>query len=169
MSFGKKQPTQVEEQTKEHRGAPRERRLKAAKLVFHDNQSVVDCVLRDISATGARVRLNGVYDGPDEVILKISDGVTYPADVVWYRNNELGLHFHGEAKLDTMGTLTSVRSVLDQVKALPVDGFLRSLVTYHDFADDGVKSAREQLAAAYESMIGSLLRVLQDEEKKHRE
>ena len=58
MSIGKKEPTQVKSTADDHRDSRRERRFLGAKLVFNNDQSVIDCVLRDISATGARVRDN---------------------------------------------------------------------------------------------------------------
>ena len=172
MSIGNKKPTQVQEPTQvqdtsdEHRISQRQRQFKRAKLIFNNDQSVIDCVLRDISATGARVRLKGLFDGPKQIVLKVSDNLTYSADVMWNRNNELGLRFHGEAKLEMAGKLTAVQSVLDQAKALPVDGLLRSLSTYHDFAADDVKSAGEELTAAQERMIEALRVVLHSEKKK---
>lgn len=166
MSIGKRDTKQVQSTAEDHRDSRRERRLKAAQLVFNNDQSVIDCVLRDISATGARVRLKGVYDGPKQIVLKISDGTTYSVDVMWNRNNELGLKFRGEVKLEMAGQMTSVQSVLDEAKALPVVGLLRSLSTYHEFSDDDLKDVGEELSAVHERMIELLRAVLHKEEKK---
>ena len=62
----------------------------------NDNQTVVDCMLRDISVTGARVRLKSLFDGPKLVVLGVIGDFTRSADVMWYRNNELGLRFRDE-------------------------------------------------------------------------
>ena len=78
----------------------------------------------------------------------------------------LGLRFLGDVKLEMKGTLTSVQHVLDQAKALPIDGLLRTLSTYHDFGDNDVKYAGEDLTAAHERMIEVLRVVLHSEEKK---
>lgn len=169
MSIGMRAANEAPSAADEHRSSRRERRLKAAKLVFNNDQSVIDCVLRDLSATGARVRLNGIIDAPEQLVLKVSDGITYSADVMWYRNNELGLRFHGEVKLELVGKLTSVQSVLDEAKALPVVGLLRTLSNYHDFSDDDLKEAREELSSAHERIIELLRAVLHGEEKKVRE
>ena len=83
----------------ERRASQRVRRYKAAKLAFknkNDNQTVVDCMLRDISVTGARVRLKSLFDGPKLVILEVVADFTCSADVMWYRDNELGLRFRDE-------------------------------------------------------------------------
>lgn len=84
----------------ERRASPRVRRYKAAKLAFkdkNDNQTTVDCMLCDISASGARVRLKSLFDGPTQVVLEVIDDFKRSADVMWYQNNELGLRFHAEA------------------------------------------------------------------------
>ncbi len=83
----------------ERRASLRIRRYKAAKLAFknkNDNQTVVDCMLRDISATGARVRLKSLFDGPNQIVLEVIDDFALSADVMWYRDNELGLRFRDE-------------------------------------------------------------------------
>ena len=83
----------------ERRASPRIRRYKAAKLAFknkNDNQTVVDCLLHDISATGARVRLKRLFDGPQQIVLEVNGDFKRSADVMWYLNNELGLRFRGE-------------------------------------------------------------------------
>ena len=169
MSFGKRDPKQFLDPANNRRASPRRRQYKAAKLVFNDNQSVVDCVVRDISDTGARVRVGGWFDCPERLVMKVSDGVSYSAEVVWFQNHELGLRFHGKANLEMVEKLTSVQGVLDQARALTADGLLRSLATHHHFADDGVKSAADGLAAAHERMIETLRAVLHSEEKKYRE
>ena len=169
MSNGKKEPTRVQFTGEEHRDSRRERRLKAAKVIFNKGQTVVDCVLRDISATGARVRLKDTIDAPKQLVLRVSDGITYSADAMWYQKHDLGLRFHGEAKLELAGKLTSVQAVLDEAKALPVVGLMRTLSIYHDFSDSDLKKAEEELTAANERMIELLRAVLHREEKKPRE
>ncbi len=99
MLKGEKEPTQAQFTGEERRASPRVRRYKPARLVFNDkndNQTVVDCMLRDITARGARVRLKSLFDGPKQVVLEVIDEFTCSADVIWYRNNELGLRFQGE-------------------------------------------------------------------------
>ena len=96
MSIENKDPTQVQSTGEERRDSSRVRRYKPARLVFNDNQSVIDCMLRDISDSGARVRLKSLFDGPKKIVLEVINDFTCSADVMWYRNNELGLRFQGE-------------------------------------------------------------------------
>lgn len=169
MAIGKRDPKALQEQVENHRDNQRLRQYKAAKLIFNDDQSVIDCVLRDLSPTGARVRLGDLLvDCPQQLVLKISDGVTFSADVMWHRNNELGLQFHGEVNLEIAGKLTSLQGVLDQTKALPMDELLRTLDNHRAFDDDAVKDAGQEFAAAYQVLIESLRTVLHREEEKNR-
>jgi hypothetical protein len=39
----------------ERRASPRQRRLNGAKIVFNNNSSVIDCIVRDLSPHGARL------------------------------------------------------------------------------------------------------------------
>ena len=99
MSNEIKEPTEAQHTGEERRANPRVRRYKAAKLAFkdkNDNQTVVDCMLRDISAAGARVRLKRLFDGPKQVVLEVIGDFKRSADVMWYQNNELGLRFRDE-------------------------------------------------------------------------
>ena len=99
MSTQIKELIQTQHTGEERRASQRVRRYKPAKLAFknkNDNQTVVDCMLRDISVTGARVRLKSLFDGPKLVVLGVIGDFTRSADVMWYRNNELGLRFRDE-------------------------------------------------------------------------
>jgi hypothetical protein len=69
--------------------------------LFHpDGKPICECVMRDISATGARLQIDAPRDTPlddipSEFILTISkSGNVYRrCKLVWRRNNELGVHF----------------------------------------------------------------------------
>lgn len=81
------------------RVAPRSRILKGGKIVALNFGSVVDCSVRDMSATGARIRCNNQNDVPDEFLLLIqSDNWIRPAKAVWRRNDLVGVEFTGEAR-----------------------------------------------------------------------
>ena len=109
MSFGRLTPKQFEDPARDRRDSPRRPMFKSAKLIFNDNQSVVDCVLRDISVSGARVRVATWFNChkqvvlKEQVVLKISRGVSYSCDVVWSHDNQVGLRFHEQADLKSVG------------------------------------------------------------------
>ena len=82
----------------ESRTAKRLRVLKSAKLIFNNNQSVIDCGVRDLSATGAKLNCARSSDVPDEVrFMMIQDNTIRDARVMWRRGEQLGVHFTSDA------------------------------------------------------------------------
>jgi hypothetical protein len=71
--------------------------------LFHTNgKPICGCLMRDISDTGARLKLGDtpgskVGELPGEFILAISrsGNVFRRCKLVWRRNDELGVHFSG--------------------------------------------------------------------------
>lgn len=81
------------------RGAARNRVLKDGKILIPGNWSVVDCTVRDWSATGARIRVHHQMAVPNEFRLVLpSDSTIRDVRVVWRRNDDIGLLFTSEAK-----------------------------------------------------------------------
>ena len=56
---------------KEKRRGPRRRVLKGAIVAYNDRRSTISCSVRDISDTGARVRVDGSMSAPDTFLLVI--------------------------------------------------------------------------------------------------
>ena len=80
----------------DRRSAHRGRVLKAGKLRFHAGQAVIDCVIRDISALGARVKLSDTSFLPDRLeLLVVKDDELHPGRVLWRSQGECGLVFTG--------------------------------------------------------------------------
>lgn len=79
--------------TSERRGAVRLRRLKSAKIIFNDSASVIDCRIRDLSTTGARLDCESAFACPKEMILEDSDGNRVACEVVWTSETQLGVRF----------------------------------------------------------------------------
>ena len=75
------------------RGAPRHKTLKGGKIVLNNNQSVIDCIVRNQSATGARLKLATVIGIPEEFELQVMDSVPRGCRVVWRSAHELGVAF----------------------------------------------------------------------------
>ena len=83
----------------DRRRARRHRVLKAAKLGAPSAWAFVDGIVRDISATGARIECEYGYMMQDEFrLLIVSDKTIQPCRVVWRRINQLGVVFTGDAK-----------------------------------------------------------------------
>jgi hypothetical protein len=76
------------------RRAPRKRVLKGATIAFNDRASTMSCVVRDISDTGARLRLSKGQVAPARFDLFIElDGIEVPCAVAWRRGEEVGVVF----------------------------------------------------------------------------
>jgi hypothetical protein len=77
----------------ERRKHPRTRVLKGAKIVL-GSTSVVDCVVRDLTNAGARLRASNVVNLPKDVAITFDSGRTCRAGrVAWRKVEEAGLEF----------------------------------------------------------------------------
>jgi PilZ domain len=74
------------------RGAPRQRVLKSGTIEFHGG--AIDCVVRNISDTGAALDVASPVGIPAEFKLLVSgDGVQQHCRVVWRRDKRIGVRF----------------------------------------------------------------------------
>ena len=90
-------PIPMNEADENKRVARRSRVLKSAKLVHMKNWTLVDCTIKDISSTGAKLICGDQYSVADEFRFMIpSDNTIQPAKVVWRKDNMLGIEFTGE-------------------------------------------------------------------------
>ena len=100
-------PPAPAENAEEHRVAQRDRVLKAAKIVLED-WGTVDCQVRDISATGAKIRVESTASVPHKFrLLIIVDNTIRPVQVAWKRHNTLGVTFLSEATKAPIRKLTN--------------------------------------------------------------
>ncbi len=80
------------------RSDQRQRVLKSGRIVLGDLHSI-DCTLRDVSATGAKLIVKKPDDVPDIFRLLISaDSTIRPVKVMWRKPDSVGVQFTGEAK-----------------------------------------------------------------------
>ena len=79
------------------RKAVRSRVLKGAKIVSMDKWSVVDCTIRDLSTTGARIICGDQAAVANEFRFMIpSENTICTAKVIWRREDMLGIVFTSE-------------------------------------------------------------------------
>ncbi|ODN71886.1 hypothetical protein A6302_00818 [Methylobrevis pamukkalensis] len=82
----------------ERRNDQRRRTIRAGKIVYGSYRYVLDCMVREISPTGARLRVEGAEEVPGEFMLyDMSDAVMQPVTVIWRKGKDVGVTFHGEA------------------------------------------------------------------------
>lgn len=80
----------------EKRRAPRRRVLKAAVIAYADRHCTMPCAVRDISASGARLRVDNPLQVPDTFELLIElDGLEADCEVVTRKSSEVGVRFLG--------------------------------------------------------------------------
>jgi hypothetical protein len=78
----------------DQRTGARRRVLLAGRLVYGEDDLVVDCAIRDLSETGAKVRVSGPVVLPAKVhLIELRTGQAFACEVIWRRMPELGLHF----------------------------------------------------------------------------
>ncbi len=94
------QPSDVVDVTtaEQRRVAKRMRVLKSAKLILDDMRSI-DCAVRDISATGAKILIGSTNNLPDTFkLFMVSDSTIRDAEIAWKRHDMIGVNFTSEAK-----------------------------------------------------------------------
>ena len=71
----------------------RSKTLKSAKIVFNKNQSVIDCMVRDLSPTGAKIKLSDLAAVPRIFVLELNDGTRHDCERVRAMGQEIGVRF----------------------------------------------------------------------------
>lgn len=82
---------------KDGRDNQRRRTIKTGRIWFNQDQSVMDCQIRDLSPTGAKIRFVQEFACPTQVKLQLPDGeqpgIFLRAERIWLRQREVGLRF----------------------------------------------------------------------------
>jgi hypothetical protein len=80
------------------RASPRRRVLKAAKIIF-DDWGALDCQVRDISETGAQIKIDGATKLPHRFkLLMVAEHTIRPVQVAWKLDKTVGVSFLGPAE-----------------------------------------------------------------------
>jgi hypothetical protein len=79
--------------------AKRQRVLKSAKIVL-DDWRAIDCVLRDVSDTGAKIRVHNTLELKQTFRLYTAmDNMIRDVKLAWKHHDEIGVVFTSEAKI----------------------------------------------------------------------
>lgn len=85
----------------DQRGAPRFTLLiRVAKLVVDGAEFL--CILRDVSATGAKVRLFAPLPDHQDLRIELANGERHPVDLVWHSDDYAGFRFHNEVEVERL-------------------------------------------------------------------
>ena len=81
------------------RNAQRLRVLKQGKILLSNNMTVIDCTVRDLSETGARILCSDPGAIPNEFRLVLTaDRTMRDVKVMWRRPDQIGVHFTSEPR-----------------------------------------------------------------------
>ena len=136
--------------------ALREAVLKSAQIVF--DQSVVDCLVLDVSETGAKVRTAAITPVPRQVTLLFRGGAAFPAERRWARGMEIGFSFATTATLSEVPAELAWR-IYEFVRATSLEEPLRLMRDYRFFDDMALAAAAEEAEAALRR-LETMLRAL---------
>ena len=135
------------------RQKPRETVLQKGQLVLGD--SIIDCIVLDISAGGARVRTAVVTHIPERVTLRLRGGALLPAVRRWTRGAEIGLAISGQLSLADERTHEArvIGKILHEDRLAEA---LRHLRAVNFFDDPALREVAEQAEAAKDRLEAAL-------------
>ena len=81
----------------ERRSAPRHRVLKSGQIILGRGASVIDCSIRNLSSTGAAIRLTNAPAIPPKFDLLFDNAIRH-CIVVWRQADLLGVKFRSETR-----------------------------------------------------------------------
>jgi hypothetical protein len=128
----------------EKRLAIREAVLKSAQIII--GHSVVDCLVLNVSATGARVRTAAVVPIPERVTLRFRGGAIFPAVRRWTRGMEVGFSLDLAASLSEEPGWLAWR-IFEMVRATTIEEPLRLMRDCGYFDDVSLRAAAEEAEA----------------------
>ena len=82
-----------QEESIERRCAPRQRTFLTGIVYCDQRKSSVNCIIRELSDTGARIAFNSAVAVPDDIELQIPQKLCTPARVMWRKQFEIGVAF----------------------------------------------------------------------------
>jgi len=82
---------------KERRSSSRTRILRSGKILFNDKRSVVDCIVRNVSADGACLQIESLVGVPSRFDLLIEgEQTSRPCRIAWQSDHRTGVAFESE-------------------------------------------------------------------------
>lgn len=85
---------------RQRRKEGRNRCLLTGHLAHDEGRFSVGCAIRDLSPSGARIRLSGMTPLPKAAfMLLVRDAIVYEVDVRWMRDTEVGVSFRASHNL----------------------------------------------------------------------
>jgi PilZ domain len=80
--------------TDDKRDDARRRTLKGARIVYGGGAFTIDCTIRNISTTGARLQVPTSITVPDTfTLIELQGGAGRAATVIWRKGDTIGVRF----------------------------------------------------------------------------
>jgi len=141
------------DETQAERRGMRNSVLRGVRIAF--GQSAVDCIVLDVSATGARIRVPLNTAIPEYVTLLFSKGEVLSAERQWHRGDEAGFSFERTESLIEEPKQTAIR-IFAMVRAETIDEPMRLLRVNEFFGDPVLQAAAEEAEASLRRMKSAL-------------
>jgi hypothetical protein len=132
--------------TMEQRHDARKTFLKRAQIV--DGGAVLDCVVENLSATGARLRLGAPTPLPEAFALRFSDGASHAASRRWSLGTAVGVAFEGAGPTAEAERRHMMEAVREASVAADPRAMLDLLRAAWFFGDEGLRRAAADLELA---------------------
>lgn len=106
----------------ENRHSTRLRSFMQGRIYFNKRRSSLDCVVRDLSDDGARLKASNTVALPEVIELYIpSKEKTYRAKIQWRTNNEIGIAFAVENESPPIAPETPAADLAERVHRLETE------------------------------------------------
>jgi hypothetical protein len=103
----------------ENRAAPRERVMLAGKLSFHNGQFSASCAVMQLSATGARLSVEGDLPISEKLQLSVPQrNIERSARLVWRRGRMIGVAFDADQSAEPSAAPPKVRELEEENRRL---------------------------------------------------
>ena len=130
----------------EQRSDTRKSFLKRAQII--DGATVLDCVVENLSATGARLRFGVPIPVPATFVLRFLGGASHAARRRWARGTAVGIVFDGEGPAGEAERRHLVETVRDAALKTDPAAMLALLRAAWFFGDEGLQRAAADLEVA---------------------
>jgi len=146
---GEERPDRPTQRSLTRRRARRKKVFKGARLVLGGGLSTIDCIVKDISIGGARVKVADVTRLGKSLRLVFPDGEALDADVIRDIGLEFGLKFRPGARPSLAPPSDLAEDIAIELESPWLEGLLTRLAASEAGQDPGMSEAVDDLRDAY--------------------
>lgn len=125
------------------RSATRSRSFLKGRVLFNGGLTSLECLVRDLSATGARLEISASITLPDRFDLYLPHrDTTYKVYIQWRRDDQLGVAFDTAQSAPSAPPEQDLAARVQQLEAEM--GLMRLLLTQMKSELDGLKAGKQR-------------------------